>query len=382
MSQKDWLEKDYYSVLGLKKDATADQIKKSFRKLARQFHPDQNKDAQAERKFKEITEAHDVLSDSETRKEYDQARSLFGSGGFRMPGGGRRSGVNFDGSGIHFEDLLSSGMGGGLQDILGGLFNSGTPGSRRGPRRGSDIESEATLSFRDAAHGTMISVRLNSETACDACSGSGAKAGTSPRTCPTCQGSGMTARQSGAFAVSEPCGSCHGRGLLIDDPCPVCGGTGQSRAHRTIQVRIPAGVQDGQRIRVKGKGTPGTHSGTSGDLYVVVHVSADPLFSLQGEHLAITVPVTYAEAALGAEIGVPTLDGGQVRLKIPAGTKSGRTFRAKEKGITTKTGTSDLLVTVTVQVPVKLSAEAQEALRAYEVLAGEGNPRAGLRTGS
>jgi len=376
MSQKDWLEKDYYAVLGLKKDATDDQIKKAFRKLARQYHPDQNKDPEAEKKFKEITEAHDVLSDAASRKEYDEARSLFGSG-FRFPGSGggpRTSGINLD-------DLFSSSGGGGLGDILGGLFSGGAGHNQRNSRRGNDVETETTLSFRDAANGTMISVRLSSDTACDTCHGTGAKPGTSPRVCPACQGSGMTARQSGAFAVSEPCGTCHGRGLIVDEPCPTCSGTGQGRSNRTIQVRIPAGVVDGQRIRIAGKGTPGASGGGAGDLYVVVHVTPDPLFSRQGEHLAITVPVTYPEAALGAEIGVPTLDGGQVRLKIPAGTKSGRTFRAKGKGIERKSGRTDLLVTVQVQVPDQLSEEAKEALRTFESLAQEGNPRSNLRAG-
>jgi len=386
MSQKDWLEKDYYAVLGLKKDATDDQIKKAFRKLARQYHPDQNKAPEAEKRFKEVTEAHDVLSDPKSRKEYDEARSLFGSGGFRFPGqsgGGRSSGINFD-------DLFSSGggsgmggasMGSGLGDILGGLFGQGASSRAPRSRRGSDIETETTLSFLEAVSGTMIAVRLSSDAACSTCSGTGAAPGTSPRPCPTCQGSGMTARQSGAFAVSEPCEACHGRGVIIDTPCPTCHGTGQGRSNRTIQVRIPAGVQDGQRIRIQGKGAPGTNGGGAGDLYVVVHVTPDPLFSRQGDNLAITVPVTYAEAALGAEIGVPTLDAGQVRLKIPAGTKSGRTFRAKGKGIEKKSGRTDLLVTVQVQVPEHLSEQAKEALRAYEALADEGNPRASMRAG-
>ena len=384
MSQKDWLEKDYYAVLGLKKDASDDDIKRAFRKLARQYHPDQNKAPEAEQKFKDITEAHDVLSDPKSRQEYDQARSLYGSGGFRFPGGG---GSGRGGSTVNLDDLLGGanlggGMG-GLGDLLGGLFNSG--GQRtasHGPKRGGDIESEVTLDFRQAANGSMISVRLSSDTACQACHGTGAKAGTTPRVCPACQGSGMTPRQSAiGFAMSEPCSSCHGRGLIIDDPCPVCHGTGQGRSDRTIQVRIPAGVADGQRIRVAGKGSAGSNGGPTGDLYVLVHVTPDPLFSRQGENLAITVPVTYAEAALGAEIGVPTLDGGQVRLKIPAGTKSGRTFRAKGKGIQRKSGRSDLLVTVQVQVPDHLSAAAKEALRAYAAVAGEADPRANLRAG-
>ena len=385
MSQKDWLEKDYYAVLGLKKDATDDQIKKAFRKLARQYHPDQNKAPEAERKFKEVTEAHDVLSDSKTRKEYDEARSLFGSGGFHFPGGGGGSRTT-----INMEDLFSNinlgnagGGSGGLGDLLGGLFNSGGTRSKNAPKRGADMESEVSLSFRQAANGAMISVKLTSEASCANCRGTGAEPGTMPKVCQSCQGSGMTPRQSAiGFSVSEPCPGCHGRGLLIDDPCPVCHGTGQGRSDRTVQVRIPAGVADGQRIKVAGKGAAGANGGATGDLFVLVHVAPDPLFSRQGEHLAITVPVTYAEAALGAEIGVPTLDGGQVRLKIPAGTRSGRTFRAKGKGIVRKSGVTDLLVTVQVQVPSQLSAAAQEALRAYAALADEADPRANLRAGA
>ncbi|MDR2929467.1 MAG: molecular chaperone DnaJ [Propionibacteriaceae bacterium] len=381
MSQKDWLEKDYYAVLGLKKDATADQIKKAFRKLARQYHPDQNKNPDAEQKFKDVTEAHDVLSDPGSRKEYDEARSLYGSGGFRFPGSGggtRASSVNFD-------DLFSGGnvsSMGGLGDLFGGLFGGGAQTSQRRAKRGSDVETEMGLSFRDAANGTMVSVRLSSDTACEACHGTGARAGTSPKVCPACQGSGMVARQSGGFGVSEPCGTCHGRGLVIDDPCPVCHGSGQGQSNRTIQVRVPAGVSDGQRIRVKGKGTAGSNGGNPGDLYVVIRVAPDPLFSRSGDNLAITVPVTYAEAALGAEIGVPTLDGGQVRLRIPAGTTTGKTFRAKGKGIQLKGGLTDLLVSVQVKVPKHLSEQAQEALRTYEALADEGNPRAGMRSGA
>ena len=365
MSQKDWLEKDYYNVLGLKKDASDDQIKKAFRKLARQYHPDQNKDPEAEKRFKEVTEAHDILSDPTTRQEYDQARSLFGAG-FRGGAGG-----------VNLNDLLG---GAGLGDLFGGLFNGGPVRAQRGPRRGNDVETEVRLSFRDAANGATISARLSSDTACQACHGTGAKAGTSPQVCPGCQGSGMTARHSGGFAVSEPCNTCHGRGLIIDEVCPTCHGAGQGLSERTIQVRIPAGVANEQRIRIKGKGGAGVNGGPAGDLYVLVHVSSDPLFSRQGEHLAITVPVSFPEAALGAEIGVPTLDGGQVRLKIPPGTKSGRTFRAKSKGIELKPGRTDLLVTVHVQVPEQLSPQAKEALRAYEALAGEPDPRANLRS--
>ncbi|MDR2895358.1 MAG: molecular chaperone DnaJ [Propionibacteriaceae bacterium] len=391
MSQKDWLEKDYYAVLGLKKDATDDQIKKAFRKLARQYHPDQNKSPEAEKKFKDVTEAHDVLADAKSRQEYDQARSLYGSGGFSgfggaggagFPGGGRSSSANF-------EDLFSNlnfggaGGSGGIGDIFGGLFGGGASARTQAARsqRGSDVETEVTLTFRDAASGVMVPVRLSADTACSACHGTGAKAGTAPKMCPDCHGSGMTARATGSFGMSSPCPTCHGRGVVIENPCPVCLGSGVGRSNRTVQVRIPAGVADGQRIRVKGKGLAGSSGGQAGDLYVVVHVSPDRLFARSGDNLTINVPVTYVEAALGAEIGVPTLDGGQVRLKVPAGTKSGRTFRVKGRGLELKKGATDLLVTVNVVVPKGLSTAAQEALRAYEALADEGNPRVDLKPG-
>jgi len=377
MSQQDWLEKDYYKVLGLKKDATADQIKKAFRKLARENHPDQNKDPKAEQRFKEVSEAHDVLADPEQRKQYDELRSLAASGGgFRFPGtgGGSRTQSN-----VNLDDLLGNS---GLGDIFGGLFNGGSRTTAgRGPRRGRDIETEAVMSFVDAARGIQTSVRLNAETACQACHGLGAKDGTLPRICPACHGMGMTARQSGGFAVSEPCPTCHGSGQLIDQPCPVCHGSGRGADNRTIQVRIPAGVTDGQSIRIKGKGGPGANGGAAGDLYVQVHVEPDRLFTRQGDNLAITVPVTYAEAALGATIDVPTLDGGRVTLRLPAGTKSGQTFRAQGKGIALKARQTDLLVTVEVQVPAHLSAEAAAALQAYANLAGEADPRAQLQGG-
>ena len=378
MSQQDWLEKDYYKVLGLKKDATPDQIKKAFRKLARENHPDQNKDPKAEQRFKEISEAHDVLSDPDQRKQYDELRSLAASGGgFRFPGSGAGPAGARGQANANLDDLLGNS---GLGDIFGGLFGGGSRTAGRGPRRGRDIETEARMSFLDAASGIQTSVRLTSDTACQACHGLGAKDGTLPRICPTCHGMGMSARQSGGFAVSEPCPTCHGTGQIIDSPCPVCHGSGRGTDNRSIQVRIPAGVTDGQRIRIKGKGGPGANGGAAGDLYVLVHVEPDKLFSRQGDNLAITVQVTYAEAALGAAIDVPTLDGGHITLKIPAGTPSGRTFRAQGKGIALKKGPTDLLVTVEVQVPAQLSPEARAALEAYVKAVGEPDPRNQLRS--
>src|SRR5215468_10899480 len=257
MSTKDFLEKDYYKALGVSKTATADEIKKSYRKLARKYHPDANKgDPKAEERFKEISEAYNVLSDAKHRKEYDDARSLFGSGGYRPPGQGGAGGFPFDlgdlfgggGTGT----TTTTGSGGRLGDLLGGMFGGGGRSSTQTrPRRGTDIETEATLSFNDAIDGTTVSLRLTGEGAC-----------------PTCQGTGQSSRNLGSFAFSEPCKECRGRGLVVDDPCPSCSGSGRAMSSRTIQARIPAGVSDGQRIRLRGKGAPGERGGPAGDLYV------------------------------------------------------------------------------------------------------------------
>ncbi|MDR1078086.1 MAG: molecular chaperone DnaJ [Propionibacteriaceae bacterium] len=375
MTTKDWLEKDYYAILGLKQEASPEQIKKAFRKLARENHPDRHPGPDSERRFKEVSEAHDVLSDPDKRKEYDEARALFGSG-FRYPGGPQPGGAG----GVSLEDLMG-GAGGGLGDLLGGFFNQAqAPHQRgRGPRRGQDFEGDATVPFVDAVRGATVGVPLGSEAACAACRGTGAKAGTATKLCPTCQGSGTLSRQSGAFAISEPCPNCRGRGLLVEEPCPACGGSGRARSTRTIQVKLPAGVTDGQRIRVKGKGGPGANGGPAGDLYVVVHVSPHPLFGRNGDNLTLTAPVTYAEAALGAEIEVPTLFDGGIRLRLPAGTPNGRTFRVRGKGVAGRKGPGDLMVTVEVQVPAELSPEAQEALAAYTALSAEPDPRAKLK---
>lgn len=378
MSTKDWLEKDYYKVLGVSKSATPDDIKKAFRKLARENHPDQHPgDAQAEKRFKEISEANSVLSDTAQRQEYDEARRLFGSG-FRAPRGGQ-PGRPPSGGGVNMEDILRQGADGGLGDLFGGLFGGqGQTRRTRGPRRGSDVEGEVSISFADAVEGVTVSVQMASEAPCEACHGTGAKAGTQPRVCPTCQGSGMRASQSGGFAFSEPCTDCRGRGLIVDDPCPVCQGTGHATATRTMQVKIPAGVTDGQRIRIKGKGGAGENGGAAGDLYVIVHVGTHPVFGRQGENLTVTVPITFVEAALGADVDVPTLSSGAVRLRIPAGTPNGRTFRVKGRGVQKGSSHGDLLATVEVVVPAHLNAESTAALKAFADATPATNPRAGL----
>ncbi len=383
MSTKDWLEKDYYKVLGVAKDAKPDEIKKAFRKLARENHPDQNQNnPEAEKRFKNISEANSVLSDDKKRKEYDEARSLFGGGGFRFPGGGQ---------GPSMEDLFRNAggqgaAGGNISDLFGNLFG-GTSTRRtstnRGPRRGQDIEGEATIDFNDAVAGVTVTMQTVSDDACGACSGTGAKSGTLPKVCPTCQGSGMeTSTTGGVFAVSEPCHECRGRGLIVEEPCPVCGGSGRGRSTKSMQVRIPAGVTDGQRIRIKGKGGAGENSGAPGDLYVLVRVRPHKLFGRKGDNLTLTVPVTFTEAALGADVSVPTLNGQRVTLKIGPGTPNGRTFRVRGKGVNKPDGSNgDLLVTIDVQVPNTLNDTAKEALESFAAALGDSDPRSSLYGG-
>jgi molecular chaperone DnaJ len=315
-----------------------------------------------------VSEAYDVLSDTKRRAEYDEARRLFGAGGPRMgfPGGGG----GFPGGGTTFDlgDLFNQagtragGGAGGLGDILGGLFGNAGAGSARarsqaasGPARGQDVETEATLSFEEAVLGVTVPLRMQSPGTCPTCHGTGAKPGTSPHTCPVCGGAGVTSRSQGAFAFSEPCRNCRGTGQVIDDPCPTCAGNGITTQTRTITVRIPAGVKDGQRIRIAGKGAPGRRGGPAGDLFVVVHVTGHELFTRKGDDLMLTVPITFAEASLGTTLTVPTLDG-SVSLKVPAGTASGRTLRVRGKGVRGSGRTGDLLVTVDVAVPVKVTA--------------------------
>ncbi len=378
MSQKDWMEKDYYKILGVPKDAKPEQIKKAFRKIARENHPDQHPgDTKAEQRFKEASEANDVLSDPSTRAEYDEQRSLFGSGGFRFqrPGSG--------GSGAGGERVFRTTVGDqGLGDIFGNLFGqaSASSSSRRSPRRGADVEGEVTIGFNQAVEGATVGIQMMSEEACQACHGTGAKAGTSPRVCPTCQGSGVQqASAGGLFQMTETCSDCQGRGLIVDEPCEVCYGSGRASSRRTIQIRVPAGVADGQKIRIKGKGSPGENGGAPGDLYVVVHVRPHPVFGRNGDNLTVTVPVTFTEATLGAEIEAPTLGGGSVKLRIPAGTPNGRTFRVRGRGVAKGNGEKgDLLATIEVQVPPSLTDEARQALQTFADAAGQANPRADL----
>jgi molecular chaperone DnaJ len=360
MSARDFLEKDYYKALGVPKDAKPAEIKKAYRKLARQFHPDANKgDSAAEERFKEVSEAYDVLSDDKRRKEYDEARTLFGTGGFGRRGAPAGAGGP-GGGGFAFDlgDLFGQpgGQGaGGLGDVLGGLFGGRAGGRTTSPRRGADMESEVTLSFHDAVEGVTVPLRMSSEKPCPSCHGTGGRDGALPTQCPICLGTGQTTRNQGGFAFAEPCRECRGRGLVVEDPCPTCHGSGRALGTRTLSVRIPAGVRDGQHVRLKGKGAPGERGGPTGDLIVTVHVQPHRLFGRKGDNLTLSLPVTFPEAALGAEIKVPTLGGTPVTLRLPSGTTNGRTFRVKGRGVTRKDGTKgDLLVTVDVVVPAKL----------------------------
>ncbi|EID54440.1 molecular chaperone DnaJ [Saccharomonospora xinjiangensis] len=377
MSAREWLGKDFYRELGVSSDASADEIKRAYRKLARENHPDANPgNAEAEKKFKAVSEAYGVLSDPEKRKEYDEARRLFGSpgpGGFGFPPPGGGAG------GVNIGDIFGAGAGGGLGglgDMLGNLFGrrGGATTSPRG-QRGADVETDVRIDFTEAVRGATLPLRLSSPATCGTCGGNGARPGTQPRTCPVCQGAGLVNRSQGAFAFSEPCRDCRGRGTVIDEPCPECGGEGVSTRTRTLTVRIPAGVDDNQRIRLAGQGEPGRGGAPAGDLYVRVHVNPHPLFGRSGNDLTVTLPVEFSELALGATVSVPTLDS-KVSVRIPPGTGSGRVLRVRGKGITRRDGTQgDLLVTLQVVVPAKLDDEATEALRRYAEAVAAHDPR-------
>lgn len=358
--QREWFEKDYYDVLGVSATASAKDITRAYRKLARELHPDANPgDTAAEEKFKEVSAAYDVIGDEAKRAEYDEVRRMgpMGGMGFGGPGAGGFGGPG--GAGFNFE-------GADLGDLLGGLFGGGGRRGRsnrtRGPQRGADLEATTRLSFRDAVAGLETTLNVDSDVACSTCHGSGATPGTGPTTCSRCGGRGALDDNQGMFSFSSPCPACNGAGQVITDPCASCRGTGVERRNRQVKTRIPAGVADGQRIRLKGRGGAGRNGGPAGDLYVVVQVAPDAVFGRDGTNLTVNVPITFAEAALGTKLTVPTLDGKPVTLKIPAGTPSGKVFRVKGRGIATKKSTGDLRVTVQVAVPESLTAEQRDAL--------------------
>ena len=363
--QREWFEKDYYKVLGVSDTATEKDITRAYRKLAKQYHPDAGGGDEA--RFKEISAAYDVLGDAAKRKEYDEVRRLgpVGAGGFRpFEEGG------FGGS-FRIDDL---------GDLFGGLFNRGRnrggAATATGPRRGQDIEAGLHLAFLDAVNGLTTTVNVTSDAVCTACHGTGAEPGTSPVICPSCGGRGVVDENQGFFSFSQPCRTCGGSGMKVETPCRQCRGSGVERRPRQIKVRIPAGVDDGQRIRVKGRGGAGHNGGPPGDLYVVVSVAPHELFGRNGKDLTVTVPITFAEAALGATVKVPTLEA-PVSVKIPPGTRSGRTFRVRGHGVPASSGAGDLLVTVEVAVPAGLTDEQRAAVEQLQA-AFPDSPRAHL----
>jgi len=387
MAQREWVEKDFYKELGVAPDAGQDEIKRVARKLLAENHPDRNPDNKAaEDRYKAVSEAKEVLTDQAKRKEYDETRRLFAGGGFgrRFNGGDFADGFGVGGDGAEFNlnDLFdAAGRTGGtnIGDLFGGLFGRGAAPRPSRPRRGNDLETEAELSFMEATKGVAMPLRLTSPAPCTNCHGSGARPGTSPKVCPTCNGSGVISRNQGAFGFSEPCTDCRGSGSIIEHPCDECKGTGVTTRTRTINVRIPPGVEDGQRIRLAGQGEAGLRGAPSGDLYVTVHVRPDKVFGRDGDDLTVTVPVSFTELALGTTLSVPTLDG-KVGVRVPKGTTDGRILRVRGRGVPKRSGgTGDLLVTVKVAVPPNLEGAAQEALEAYAVAERSSgfDPRAG-----
>jgi len=365
---------DLYKVLGVPKGASEEEIKKAHRKLARQYHPDRNPDdPKAEERFKEIQGAYDTLSDPEKRKQYDAGGGMFGGfgGGAGGPGGAGPFGPGGPGAAGGFD----------VSDIFSNLFGRGG-GGRAQPQqvRGRDLETELSLSFDQAVNGAQVLVTVPKAERCPTCHGSGAKPGTRPVTCPRCEGRGIDAQSQGFFSISQPCPQCGGQGQIIEDPCPTCGGSGLTRQTKRYRVNIPAGVKDGARIRLAGKGEAGQRGGPPGDLFVVTRVAASPIFKrLDGGNLEVTVPITIAEALRGATIEVPTLEGTK-KIKVGAGTKHGSIQRLKGEGAPKPKGRGkgDIRYRLEIEIPEKLTAEQEEAAEKLAEAFNGSNPRSDL----
>ncbi len=368
---------DLYKVLGVEKKSTPEEIKKAYRKLARQYHPDRNPgDAKAEAKFKEISGAYDVLSDADKRKQYDRG-SLFGGGaGGSGPTGGAAPG-GFSDLGDIFSNLFGDRVPGGG----GPTGTSGRQAPRQRPERGADLEVEAQITFAQAMEGAQIPLTVPTSQGCPTCHGTGARPGTAAQICPKCSGRGIEAEGQGLFSISQPCSRCHGAGTVIADPCQTCQGSGVTRTVKKYRVNIPAGVKDGSKVRLAGKGAAGRHQGAPGDLFVITRVVPSSVFTRKGEHLEVEVPITFPEAARGAEVEVPTLSGTK-RLRVPAGTRSGTVQRLRGEGpprLGAK-GRGDIHYRFVIDVPASLSKKQSEAVeKLSEVM--DGDPRSGLFTG-
>ena len=344
-------KKDYYEVLGVNRDASEEEIKKSYRKLAMKYHPDRNPDnPKAEEQFKEAKEAYENLSDDQKRAAYDQ----YGHAAFENGGNGGAG--NF---GDAFGDIFGDIFGGGRQ---------GGSGQRNNVYRGADLRYNMEISLEDAAKGIESKIRIPVQAACETCKGSGARPGTQPITCTTCAGHGQVRMQQGFFSVQQTCPKCHGNGKMVKDPCPTCSGAGRIKQNKTLSVKIPAGVDEGDRIRLTGEGEAGVNGGPTGDLYVVVHLKAHDIFQRDGGNLHCEMPISFTTAALGGEIEVPTL-GGSAKMKIPTETQTGGVFRLKGKGIKPlrQSESGDLMVHVVVETPVKLTEKQKDLLREFDI---------------
>src|SRR5689334_2567608 len=373
--------KDYYSVLGVPASATQDEIKKQYRKLAAKHHPDKNpSDPKAAERFKEISEAYQVLGDADKRKQYDQMRQLGAFGGFG--GGPQRRGGPQPGAGapfgggaqtFRFEDLGDVGLG-GLGDLFSSMFGGGAGGARnarsRGPERGQDVESQLSIPFRTAALGGKVPIELEVNEECPTCHGSGAAPGAKVSTCPECQGRGTISFGQGGFAVQRPCPMCLGKGTVPSERCPTCGGSGEVRSRKKMMITVPAGVDSGTKLRLKGQGGRGTRSGPSGDLLISFQVEPDRFFKREGLDVIAPVPINIAQATLGSKISVKALNGKRLAIKIPPGTASGKRFRVRGQGIVKDGQTGDLIVQVEVSVPEKLTEEQEKAMREFADASG------------
>jgi molecular chaperone DnaJ len=372
---------DYYKTLGVERKASADEIKKSYRKLARQYHPDRNPDDKAaEERFKEISQAYDVLGDPEKRKQYDSGSGPFATAG--GPGAGFGGFGNFDFDASNMGDILSNLFRGGSGSARpggagGGGFRGGGAGRSRA-QRGGDLEAQVSITFDQAISGAQIPLSVPMHDTCPTCHGTGAKPGTTPTVCPVCEGRGVEVTGQGMFSISQPCSRCGGSGTIIESPCPTCGGAGAVRTVKRMRVNIPAGVRDGSRIRLAGKGEPGHAGGPPGDLYLITHVSDSPVFKRHGEHLEVEVPITIPEALRGAEVRVPTLDGSKT-LRVRPGTKSGAVQRLRGEGPPKLggKGRGDIHYRFTIDVPGELNEAQRSAVDALAAVM-DGDPRARL----
>lgn len=364
-------KRDFYEVLGAKRGASADELKKAYRTKAKELHPDRNSDnPDAEAQFKEINEAYDVLKDADKKAAYDRYGHAAFEGG--MGGGPRANGGGYGGQGD-----FSSAFSDVFEDLFGDFMGGGRAGGTRSrAQRGSDLRYNMRVSLEDAFRGVQKTINVPASVACDACRGTGAEGGAEPVTCPTCSGMGKVRAQQGFFTVERTCPTCNGMGQIVKNPCKVCGGAGRSEKERALSVNIPAGVETGTRIRLAGEGEAGLRGGPSGDLYIFIEVKDHAIFQRDGVHLFCRVPVTMATAAMGGEVEVPTIDGGKSRVKVPAGSQTGKQMRLRGKGMPALRGGSagDMLIELAVETPVNLTSRQKELLREFEKLSEDNNP--------